>query len=105
MESKFRGKNFVFDDRLGERITDDVLAFCHICGDSCDNHTDCNNDACHILFIQCEKCKKLYDGCCSKECQDFAALPIDQQKKLRKDPERIISRTFFDSRIKPRMDT
>ena len=105
MKSKFRGKNFVFDDRLGERITDDVLAFCHICGDSCDDHTDCNNDACHILFIQCEKCKKLFNGCCSKECQDFAALPIEQQKKLRKDPERIISRTFFDSRIKPRMDT
>lgn len=105
MKSKFRGKNFVFDDRLGERITDDVLASCHICGDSCDDHTDCKNDACHILFIQCEKCKKLYNGCCSKECQDFAALPIEQQKKLRKDPEKIISRTFFDSRIKPRMDT
>ena len=105
MESKFRGKNFVFDDRLGERITDDVLSFCHICGDSCDDHTDCKNDACHILFIQCEKCNKIYDGCCSKECQNFAALPIEKQKKLRKDPERIISRTFFDSRIKPRMDT
>ena len=105
MESKFRGKNFVFDDRLGERITDDVLSFCHICGDSCDDHTDCKNDACHILFIQCEKCNKLYDGCCSKECQNFAALPIEKQKKLRKDPERIISRTFFNSRIKPRMDT
>ena len=105
MESKFRGKNFVFDDRLGERITDDVLSFCHICGDSCDDHTDCKNDACHILFIQCKKCNKLYDGCCSKECQDFAALPIETQKKLRKDPERIISRTFFDFRIKPRMDT
>ena len=105
MESKFRGKNFVFDDRLGERITDDVLSFCHICGDSCDNHTDCKNDACHILFIQCEKCNKLYDGCCSKECKNFAALPIEKQKKLRKDPKRIISRTFFDSRIKPRMDT
>ena len=105
MESKFRGKNFVFDDRLGERITDDVLSFCHICGESCDDHTDCKNDACHILFIQCEKCNKLYDGCCSKECQNFAALPIEKQKKLRKDPERMISRTFFDSRIKPRMDT
>ena len=105
MESKFRGKNFVFDDRLGERITDDVLSFCHICGDSCDDHTDCKNDACHILFIQCVECNKIYDGCCSKECQNFAALPIEKQKKLRKDPERIISRTFFDSRIKPRMDT
>ena len=66
--------------------------------------TDCKNDACHILFIQCEKCNKLYNGCCSRECKDFAALPIEKQKKLRKDPERIISRTFFDSRIKPRMD-
>ena len=105
LKSEFIGKNFVFDQRLGERVTDDILSFCHICGLSCDSHTDCKNDACHILFIQCEKCKKLYNGCCSKDCQDFAALPIKQQKKLRKDPERIISRTFFDSRIKPRMDT
>ena len=80
MESKFRGKNFVFDDRLGERITDDVLSFCHICGESCDDHTDCKNDACHILFIQCEKCKKLYNGCCSKECKILPLYPLNSKR-------------------------
>ena len=104
IDSKFKGKNFVFDDRLGERVTDDIISSCHLCGDSCDDHTDCKNDACHILFIQCEKCNESLNGCCSKECMEFASLPIDDQKVLRKDPDRVISRTFFDSRIKPRLD-
>ena len=69
IESKFIGKNFVFDARLGERITDDVIANCHICGGPSDTHRDCNNDACHILFIQCNQCEKKYDGCCSTECK------------------------------------
>ena len=105
IDSRFKGKNFVFDDRLGERVTDDVISSCHVCDTSCDNHTDCKNDACHILFIQCTECSELLNGCCSKECKDFALLPLDEQKALRKDPERIISRTFFDSRVKPKLDT
>jgi len=104
VNSKFIGKNFVFDNRLGERVTEDVIANCHICQDSCDSHTDCNNDACHILFIQCESCQNIYDGCCSKECQTFYNLPLSEQKKIRKDPTRIISKTFFDSRIKPKLN-
>jgi len=105
IDSRFKGKNFVFDDRLGERVTDDVISSCHVCDTSCDDHTDCKNDACHILFIQCAKCSELLNGCCSKECKDFALLPLDEQKVLRKDSERIISRTFFDSRVKPKLDT
>ena len=105
LQSKFRGKNFVFDQRLGERVTDDILSLCHICGLSCDSHTDCKNDACHILFIQCENCREKLDGCCSKECKNFAKLPIEEQKILRKDPERMISKTFFDSRVKPRLNS
>ena len=104
LESKFIGKNFVFDDRLGERVTDDVIAQCHICGSSCDDHTDCANDACHILFIQCEDCKEKLSGCCSEECQAFAALPMEKQKIWRKDPAMVVSNTFFDSRIKPRLN-
>ena len=44
---KFKGKNFVFDERMGERISDDVIAHCHQCGTACDNHTNCKNDGCH----------------------------------------------------------
>ena len=105
LKSKFRGKNFVFDERLGERVTNDILSSCHVCGSPCDDHTDCKNDACHILFIQCEKCREKLDGCCSKECQNFAKLPIEEQRILRKDPDRVVSKTFFDSRVKPRLNT
>ena len=105
IDSRFKGKNFVFDDRLGERVTDDVISSCHVCDTSCDDHTDCKNVACHVLFIQCTECSELLNGCCSKECKDFALLPLDEQKALRKDPERIISRTFFDSRVKPKLET
>ena len=104
LKSKFIGKNFVFDDRLGERVTDDIIAKCHICGKSCDTHTDCKNDACHILFIQCKSCGKNLEGCCSQECLDFSQLPLEEQKIRRKDPAQVVSRTFFDSRIKPKLN-
>lgn len=84
IESKFIGKNFVFDDRLGERITDDVIAQCHQCGTPCDTHTNCKNDGCHLLFIQCEECARTYNGCCSQTCSDIYMLPEEEQKKLRK---------------------
>ncbi|MBS1511755.1 MAG: rhodanese-related sulfurtransferase [Bacteroidetes bacterium] len=84
MESKFIGKNFVFDDRLGERITPDIISKCHQCGQPADTHTNCKNDGCHLLFIQCEACATKYDGCCSEACQHVYHLPEEQQKELRK---------------------
>ncbi|MFT3679215.1 MAG: rhodanese-related sulfurtransferase [Ferruginibacter sp.] len=84
LSSKFIGKNFVFDDRLGERITEDIIAKCHQCGQSADTHTNCKNDGCHLLFIQCEACAAKYDGCCSEACQTVFNLPLEQQKELRK---------------------
>ena len=66
---KFIGKNFVFDERLGERVTDDVIAKCHQCGSPSDRHTNCANQECHDLVIQCEKCADEYNGCCSDKCQ------------------------------------
>src|SRR5690554_2524507 len=80
---KFIGKNFVFDERLGERITDDVIADCHQCGQPCDAHTNCNNDGCHLLFIQCESCAQKYDGCCCEDCQKEYHLPVEEQRKRR----------------------
>ena len=84
LDSKFKGKNFVFDDRMGERVTDDVIARCHQCGEPADTHINCANDACHLLFIQCEKCADKYDQCCSTECQELIQLPEEVQKQLRK---------------------
>ena len=84
LESKFIGKNFVFDERLGERVTEDIISFCHICKSPCDNHTDCKNDACHILFIQCNRCSEMLKGCCSEECKDFAFASIRRAKTIAK---------------------
>ena len=103
LDSKFLGKNFVFDDRMGESITDDIIGKCHQCNAPADNHIDCGNDACHILFIQCKKCNSNYDGCCSKECKDFAALPVEEQRILRKDPQKVVSKSRYSSRIKPKL--
>lgn len=83
LENKFHGKNFVFDQRLGERITDEIIAQCHQCGKPADTHVNCVNDACHLLFIQCEDCRNEMKGCCSQECKDFIQLPAEEQKKLR----------------------
>lgn len=87
LESKFVGKNFVFDERLGERITEDVLSRCHQCGEPCDEHTNCANDACHLLFIQCKTCAEKYRKCCSEKCSDFIQLDEETQKTLRKTTE------------------
>lgn len=84
LESKFIGKNFVFDNRLGERITDDIVSQCHQCGKPCDNHTNCANDGCHLLFIQCDDCKALMENCCSNECLETTHLPLAEQVKLRR---------------------
>ncbi len=80
----FIGKNFVFDERLGERISEHVIAQCHQCGAACDDHTNCANDACHMLFIQCASCAQKLHNCCSQQCADFTQLPLEEQVSLRK---------------------
>ncbi len=84
LKNKFHGKNFVFDERLSETVTDEILAKCHQCGSPADTHTNCANVACNLLFIQCEDCRQAFNNCCSAECRDIAALPEEEQKLLRK---------------------
>lgn len=103
--SKFIGKNFVFDNRLGERITEDVIAKCHQCGKPCDIHTNCANNGCHLLFIQCEDCKQQYNGCCSTECKETIHLPLERQKQIRRGIDK--GRNVFNkskSRLRPRLN-
>lgn len=102
IENKFIGKNFVFDERLGERITNDVIAHCHQCGAPCDTHVNCANDACHLLFIQCDRCRKQLEGCCSYECQEFIHLPLETQKEMRKGIDK--GRNIFSksNRLRPK---
>jgi UPF0176 protein len=104
LELKFKGKNFVFDNRLGERITEEIIARCHQCGKPADTHVNCANEACHLLFIQCEECKNFFDGCCTKECQDVIHLPLEEQKIVRKGIDK--GRNIFNksrARLRPRL--
>jgi len=104
LEQKFHGKNFVFDNRLGERITEEIIATCHQCSKPADTHVNCANEGCHLLFIQCDDCQNIYDGCCSKECRDVIHLPEEEQKKIRKGIDK--GRNVFNksrSRLRPRL--
>ena len=105
LPSKFIGKNFVFDDRLGERITEDIIAKCHQCGKPADTHTNCKNDGCHLLFIQCDECAVKYEGCCSEKCYEIIHLPLEEQKKIRAGIDK--GRNIFNKskiRLRPRLD-
>ena len=84
LENKFVGKNFVFDERRSETISEEVIARCHQCGTACDTHVNCANEACHLLFIQCPSCAEKLDNCCSDTCAEIVALPEAEQKALRK---------------------
>jgi UPF0176 protein len=84
LENKFIGKNFVFDERRSERISEDIIAHCHQCGKPADLHTNCANEACHLLFIQCDDCKEKMENCCSTTCMEIHRLPFEEQKALRK---------------------
>jgi UPF0176 protein len=98
---KFIGKNFVFDGRLGERITNDVIAVCHQCGNPCDDHTNCRNEACHMLFIQCTACAEKYEGCCSDACLEEVHLPEEEQIARRRGTKREGVKTFNKSKDHP----
>ena len=84
LENKFVGKNFVFDERRSEAISEDVIAKCHQCGAPCDTHVNCANEGCHLLFIQCSSCAEKFQDCCSTNCAEIVALPYEEQKALRK---------------------
>ena len=84
LKNHFIGKNFVFDERRGERISDDIVSNCHQCGKPCDSHINCINESCHLLFIQCDDCREKMNSCCSNECMQVVELSYEEQKSLRK---------------------
>ncbi len=81
---KIQRQNFVFDDRLGETISEEVISHCHQCGKPSDAHVNCANKECNLLFIQCSECAEKHEGTCSPACQEIIHLPEEEQKKLRK---------------------
>tara|TARA_B100000579_G_scaffold307138_1_gene256903 strand:- start:3688 stop:4746 length:1059 start_codon:yes stop_codon:yes gene_type:complete len=101
LENKFIGKNFVFDNRLSEKISDDTISTCDQCGTACDNYTNCNYTDCNLLFLQCGNCKRKHEGCCTQECREMSKLPKEEQKKIRKDRKRPSLNSFKKS-IRPK---
>ncbi|KAF9141266.1 hypothetical protein BG015_001348 [Linnemannia schmuckeri] len=85
VKSIYKGKNFTFDKRLGEPITDEVLATCHICGTACDTYSNCSNMACNLLMISCPACQQKHQGTCGSEsCVEMVQELYEKQKKIDK---------------------
>ncbi len=81
----YRGVNFVFDERLGEKISDEIISHCHQCGQPSARHVNCANKACNLLFIQCEDCTEIHEHTCSAHCQEVIHMSEEEQEKIRKE--------------------
>ena len=81
LPNHFKGTNFVFDERLGERIGTEVISYCHLCRiHKSDQHHHCKNQVCHVLFLGCAECVTKRSGYCSARCQLFDRLPAKPKK-------------------------
>lgn len=68
----WKGKLFVFDDRLSVPISDDeheLISHCHGCGAPTDTYYNCANMDCNELFLSCADCAEKDRGCCSEACK------------------------------------
>lgn len=104
LSSKFYGKNFVFDERLGESVDGQIISHCHQCGKPADTHTNCANNDCHLLFIQCAECKEKYEGCCGEECKTIYHLPLQDRKNFRAQfADKYSESKIFKNRLRPKL--
>lgn len=100
LPSKFVGKNFVFDRRLGEDIDGKVISHCHQCGNAANTHVNCANTSCHLLFIQCTECAKKYEGCCCSDCLEVTRMPHEEQAKIRVEKHKLYAKSKIFNRKK-----
>ncbi|KAI8062833.1 uncharacterized protein B0P05DRAFT_574424 [Gilbertella persicaria] len=69
--SLFRGKNFTFDARMGEKITDEVFGKCQVCGQPSSRYQNCAHSSCNILMLCCPSCAGQFLNTCARpKCYD-----------------------------------
>lgn len=70
---KWRGKLFVFDDRLAVPIdekTHETISHCRHCEALTDLYYNCANMDCNELFLACPECAEKLQGCCCLACME-----------------------------------
>ncbi len=100
LSNRFIGKNFVFDQRMGERVTEDIIAQCHQCLEACDTHHNCAYEGCNRLFIQCPSCRADFDACCSRVCQEIAAKPKEDRVRIQQEWDQRLGPKHYWSRTR-----
>ena len=79
----WKGKLFVFDDRLAVPIDgkeSDPISLCLHCKNGCDIYYNCANMDCNELFVCCPSCLEIYKGCCSFDCKEAPRVrPLDSK--------------------------
>jgi len=102
LPNRFKGANYVFDERISERVSDDVLSECDQCDEKSDSFTNCANAMCNLLFIQCQNCKSKMENCCTPECQRIIHMSDSEQRALRK-RQKSSTPTLYRKRVRPKL--
>lgn len=83
----FKGKCFVFDDRLAVPInpeSTEPITKCEITGKPADTYLNCANMECNKLFVCSEEGAQIMEGCCSEKCkQSEYRRPFDPENAFR----------------------
>eukprot|EP01126_Amoeba_proteus_P059964 TRINITY_DN788_c0_g1_i2.p1 TRINITY_DN788_c0_g1~~TRINITY_DN788_c0_g1_i2.p1 ORF type:complete len:150 (-),score=23.19 TRINITY_DN788_c0_g1_i2:102-551(-) len=67
-DGHFKGKNYVFDDRVAIKANDHKVSTCNYCDEFFDDYEKCCSDGCFIVSLCCLKCREARDGkfyCCA----------------------------------------
>jgi len=84
-QDQWKGKLFVFDDRLSVPIdeeSDEIISHCRHCGAASDVYYNCANMDCNELFLACLHCAEKLQGCCCEPCTQAPRLrPYEKEKR------------------------